>query len=78
MFTISLLKDTGFFATIEEVYEGHFVSGKGKGCDFVYGSCEKINQFPEINGWDKCNYKRSGAGKMIMKNFIKNNIRRSL
>ncbi|EGR30052.1 leishmanolysin family protein, putative [Ichthyophthirius multifiliis] len=43
-FTTSLLRDTGFYAEINESMEEQMFYGKGKGCDFVVGKCDQKNR----------------------------------
>ncbi|EGR26882.1 leishmanolysin family protein, putative [Ichthyophthirius multifiliis] len=43
-FTTNLLRDTGFYAEIDESMEEQMFYGKGKGCDFIYGICELKKQ----------------------------------
>ena len=39
VFTIALLKDTGFFTEVNEKMADNQLWGKGKGCDFLNLAC---------------------------------------
>jgi len=42
MFTIALLKDTNWYAEINEDMADPLVWGKDKGCTFLHGSCHDL------------------------------------
>lgn len=46
MFTLALLKDTGFYVDIDLSYSESMQWGKDRGCDFLNGLCE--HKFPEF------------------------------
>jgi proprotein convertase subtilisin/kexin type 5 len=47
-FNVALLKDTGFYAEVSEEHYDDFSWGKGRGCNFLTGSCDVISAFPEF------------------------------
>ncbi|EGR33806.1 leishmanolysin family protein, putative [Ichthyophthirius multifiliis] len=48
MFTIALLKDTGFYSEVNENMAGQLFWGKGKGCDFLENVCQSKTKYPEF------------------------------
>lgn len=50
IFSAALLKDTGFYADVNENLVTPLFWGKGKGCDFVNNKCKsKINKYREFS-----------------------------
>ncbi len=39
VFTIALLKDTGFYPEVNEAMSDNIFWGKGKGCEFLTNAC---------------------------------------
>lgn len=39
VFTVALLKDTGFYAEVNENMADNIFWGKGKGCEFLNNAC---------------------------------------
>ncbi|KAL4503914.1 hypothetical protein ABPG72_022544 [Tetrahymena utriculariae] len=70
-FTAALLVDTGFYAEINSnmLEKGYW--GRGKGCDFIYKSCDDTNQYPEFTyeDKDKCDFYSVGYGTLASDPF---------
>ncbi|EGR27371.1 leishmanolysin family protein, putative [Ichthyophthirius multifiliis] len=48
IFTIALLKDTGFYAEVNGNMAGQIFWGKGKGCEFLENVCQSKTEYPEF------------------------------
>jgi hypothetical protein len=48
IFTVSLLRDTGFYAEVNENFSSNIFWGKNKGCDFINNGCKGIYKYPEF------------------------------
>ena len=48
IFTIALLRDSGYYAEVNENMADDFQWGKNKGCDFVQNACKATTPFPEF------------------------------
>ncbi|EGR31372.1 leishmanolysin family protein, putative [Ichthyophthirius multifiliis] len=46
--TASLLKDTGFYADINENFVSNIYWGRNRGCDFINNACRGINKYIEF------------------------------
>ena len=66
IFTIALLKDTGFFAEVNENMADNINWGKNKGCDFYYYSCQsKTSLYAEFAQNEEslgCSFESDGFG----------------
>lgn len=40
IFTLALLKDTGYFTFVNDAMGDKYYYGMGAGCDFVLGACD--------------------------------------
>ncbi|EGR29363.1 leishmanolysin family protein, putative [Ichthyophthirius multifiliis] len=49
IFTIAALKDTGFYAEVNENMAEKIFWGKGKGCDFLENTCQSTIQYDEYS-----------------------------
>ncbi|EGR31787.1 leishmanolysin family protein, putative [Ichthyophthirius multifiliis] len=76
IFTIALLKDTGYYAEIDESMINNIQWGKNKGCDFVLRACQsdtyyhefiKIEYTPE-----QCSSNNEGYGEIVENRFMDN------
>jgi proprotein convertase subtilisin/kexin type 5 len=47
IFTIALLKDTGFYSEVNENYSNPIFWGKNRGCDFLENACQS-QKYPEF------------------------------
>lgn len=47
-FTLSLLRDTGWYASVDFNIADEMFYGKGKGCDFLEKACYSTTKFPEF------------------------------
>ena len=64
VFTIALLKDTGFYAKVNEDMAENQLWGKGKGCEFLNNIClsnQKFEEFPD-NELFGCTFDKMAAG----------------
>ncbi|EGR32457.1 leishmanolysin family protein, putative [Ichthyophthirius multifiliis] len=68
VFTIALLRDTGYYAEVNESMADDFQSGRNRGCDFVLKACQSDTQYPEFTqkkySPDQCTSKNNGYGKV--------------
>ncbi|EGR27277.1 leishmanolysin family protein, putative [Ichthyophthirius multifiliis] len=65
IFTVSLLRDTGFFAEINENFASNIYWGKNKGCDYVNNACKGIYRYQEFvdgNTVKTCTFEYQGSG----------------
>ncbi|EGR32846.1 leishmanolysin family protein, putative, partial [Ichthyophthirius multifiliis] len=65
IFTIALLKDTGFYPEVNENMADNTFWGKGKGCDFLENACQsKVGypEFPKQNSQVLCSFEYDGIG----------------
>ncbi|EGR28964.1 leishmanolysin family protein, putative [Ichthyophthirius multifiliis] len=72
--TIALLKDTGYFAEVNENMADNLYWGKGKGCSFVMEGCyskQKFNEFPSERKI-QCSFENDGYGEPTTTPFLDN------
>ncbi|EGR32543.1 leishmanolysin family protein, putative [Ichthyophthirius multifiliis] len=65
IFTIALLKDTGFYPEVNENMADNIFWGKGKGCDFLENACQSTVQYPEYSkqkSQTQCTFEYDGIG----------------
>ncbi|EWS73758.1 leishmanolysin family protein (macronuclear) [Tetrahymena thermophila SB210] len=64
-FTAALLRDTGFYASVNSNMEEKSYYGKDAGCSFITGSCDdKKREFCTVGSFEeKCDYYYHGVGK---------------
>ncbi|EGR31674.1 leishmanolysin family protein, putative, partial [Ichthyophthirius multifiliis] len=65
IFTIALLKDTGFYPEVNENMADNIFWGKGKGCDFLENACQsaiEYPEFPKLNVQKQCTFQYEGIG----------------
>ncbi|EGR27298.1 leishmanolysin family protein, putative [Ichthyophthirius multifiliis] len=65
IFTIALLKDTGFYTEVNENMADNIFWGKGKGCDFLENACQSTIEYPEYpkqNDQFQCTFEYEGMG----------------
>ena len=65
MFTVALLKDTGYYQDINENFSSNIYWGKGRGCDFYNNVCRGVYSYPEFVKDDQtkgCTYENEGIG----------------
>ncbi|EGR30469.1 leishmanolysin family protein, putative, partial [Ichthyophthirius multifiliis] len=65
IFTIALLKDTGFYPEVNENMTNNIFWGKGKGCDFLVNACQSTIEYPEypkIYDKEQCMFEYEGIG----------------
>lgn len=60
IFTIALLRDTGFYASVNESMEEPSFYGKNQGCSFISGSCESKKEFCQIGAVNSCGFYQHG------------------
>ncbi len=48
IFTIALLKDTGYYTDVNSNFSDDIYWGKNKGCDFLVNLCNSNTKFPEF------------------------------
>ncbi|EGR33968.1 leishmanolysin family protein, putative [Ichthyophthirius multifiliis] len=66
IFTIALLKDTGFYQDVNENFSSKIKWGKGRGCDFFQSACKsqtvQYQEFVESQQPKGCSYENDGYG----------------
>ncbi|EGR31368.1 leishmanolysin family protein, putative, partial [Ichthyophthirius multifiliis] len=65
IFTIALLKDTGFYPEVNENMADDIFWGKGKGCDFLENACKSTTEYPEYPkkyNENQCSFEYDGIG----------------
>lgn len=61
-FTISLLRDTGYYSQVSEDFTEEMFFGRGQGCRFVEGTCEANGrEFCSKGGEFKCDFYNYGV-----------------
>ncbi|EGR29364.1 leishmanolysin family protein, putative [Ichthyophthirius multifiliis] len=81
IFTIAALKDTGFYAVVNETMVEKIFWGKGKGCDFLENTCQSIHQYNEyiqLIDKEQCSFDYERIGIPIFQELNKCNIGLSL
>ncbi|EGR26877.1 leishmanolysin family protein, putative [Ichthyophthirius multifiliis] len=71
VFTIALLKDTGFYPEVNENMANNILWGKGKGCDFLENACQSTIEYPEYSKQidiEQCTFEYDGIGSSQMIN----------
>ncbi|EAR98414.2 leishmanolysin family protein (macronuclear) [Tetrahymena thermophila SB210] len=61
-FTTSLLKDTGFYASINSTMEEQVFYGKDAGCSFINGTCDQLKREFCKAGAQQCDYYHFSSG----------------
>ena len=65
MFTVALLRDTGFYQDINENFANSIYWGRNRGCDFFTNACKGVYTYPEFvkdNTIKSCSYENEGFG----------------
>ncbi|EAR98422.1 leishmanolysin family protein (macronuclear) [Tetrahymena thermophila SB210] len=73
-FTAALLRDTGFYASVNSNMEEKSFYGKDAGCSFIIGSCDdKKREFCTVGSFEqKCDYYYHGVGQCNSSTFLDN------
>ncbi|EGR30319.1 leishmanolysin family protein, putative [Ichthyophthirius multifiliis] len=65
MFTVSLLRDTGFYPLIDQNFAGITAWGRNKGCNFLTSNCQNPPLYPEFSIPDlkyTCTFDKTALG----------------
>ncbi|EGR30467.1 leishmanolysin family protein, putative, partial [Ichthyophthirius multifiliis] len=77
IFTIAALKDTGFYAEVNENMAEKIFWGKGKGCDFLENTCQskiQYDEYPQLVDKEQCSFDYERIGIPIFQEINKCNI----
>ncbi|EGR29768.1 leishmanolysin family protein, putative [Ichthyophthirius multifiliis] len=84
IFTIAVLKDTGYYAEVNESMANNIQWGKNKGCDFALKACQSNTYYPEFSQIEhspvQCSSQNDGYGQVFESSFMDNckNIKNSV
>ncbi|EGR32339.1 leishmanolysin family protein, putative [Ichthyophthirius multifiliis] len=76
IFTIAVLKDTGYYAEVNESMANNIQWGKNKGCDFVLKACQSGTYYSEFSRTEycrgQCSSQNYGYGEVVQNSLMDN------
>ncbi|EGR32455.1 leishmanolysin family protein, putative [Ichthyophthirius multifiliis] len=74
VFTIALLRDTGYYAEVNESMANDIQWGRNKGCDFFLKACYSDTFYPEFvyqkSFSNQCTFQNNGYGKSVKSKYM--------